>query len=78
MELVSRISSHPSTVEKIAGDKQALRTIGKPPTWLFEQLAAFIRERFGLKLFNYDLIKPTAALPGLEAPPARLPVLYLH
>lgn len=44
-----------------------------PPDWLLDQLAAALRTRLNLQLFNFDLVRPTRRdVPGIFQPPAAL------
>lgn len=42
-----------------------------PPDWLLDQLAAALRARLNLQLFNFDLVRPTKRdAPGVLPPAA--------
>ncbi|KAK9810418.1 hypothetical protein WJX72_010392 [[Myrmecia] bisecta] len=53
--------------------------ISDPPGWFVEGLAAQLRQRLGVSLFNFDLIRPSEALPCLQdgAGPCGAPCDYL-
>lgn len=53
IQTVSRVSAHNST------SPMGCHRVRPPPAWLLDQLAAELRQRLNLQMFNFDLIRPT-------------------
>ena len=53
IQTVSRVSAHNST------SPMGCHRVQPPPAWLLDQVAAKLRERMHLQLFNFDMIRPT-------------------
>ena len=63
IQTVSRVSAHNST------SPMGCHRVRPPPAWLLDQLAAQLRQRLDLQMFNFDLIRPTLKdSPGKRTP----------
>ena len=53
IQMMSRVSAFNST------SPMGCEEVESPPDWLLDQLAATLRDRLHLQLFNFDLVRPT-------------------
>ena len=53
IQMVTRVSAFNST------SPMGCDSVETPPDWLLDQLAATLRDRLHLQLFNFDLVRPT-------------------
>ena len=53
IQMVTRVSAFNST------SPMGCEAVESPPDWLLDQLAATLRDRLHLQLFNFDLVRPT-------------------
>lgn len=53
IQIMTRVSAFDST------SPMGCECVNSPPDWFLDQLAATLRNRLHLQLFNFDLVRPT-------------------
>ena len=71
IQIMTRVSAFDST------SPMGCDRVQGPPDWFLDQLAATLRNRLKLQLFNFDLVRPTKHnAPGMHL--STVPCLNLH
>ena len=70
IQIMTRVSAFHST------SPMGCEFVEGPPDWLLDQLAATLRHRLNLQLFNFDLVRPTKQNAAGKSSQSLADVLY--